>query len=265
MEKDSDKGLPFTTRKMLAFENGKAFSLSITLNGPTAGEVAVRGFTKEGFFNLKVPIVSAGVSQTNTLRIPDIPVFVSVVDSLGTMTQGQCFAALRLQIDGTNSYELCSGWVYKNKSLSYPSIQNAENIPGRGHFATIAPAGNPAVGAEVSFTLAAGYVYHILGFRVSLTAGPTIGTRRVKFGFTISGNDHYYMTSLVDQAATDIRQYYGNRRAGWTAVVGTTIGVELADELWAAGGDTFFTNTVNLKADDQFSAIELVVERFIFS
>ena len=260
---ENDGGLPFLTRKQLSFENGTAFSLSITMNGPAGATIAIRGFTKEGPFNLKVPIVTTGVSQTNTFRIPDVPIAISVVDNAGNLKQGMLFAELRLVINETPSYALCSGWVYKNKSLSYPAIQNAESIPDRGEFAEVASAAQPAAGAEISYTFDAGYTYRIIDFRADLQTAVAVANRRATFGITFAGNDHYIMQALVDQAASLTYKYRGSIKAGQSTIVGTDPLVEIPQECWTKGSEIFFTSTKNIQAADQWSVITLVVERFI--
>lgn len=262
---ENDGGVPFLTRKHLSFENGTAFSLSITMNGPAGGTVAIRGFTKEGPFNLKIPIVSTGVSQTNTFRIPDIPTMISVVDNAGNLKQGMLFAELRLVVNETASYALCSGWVYKNKSISYPAIQSAESIPDRGEFAEMAPGSAPAAGAQISFPLIAGYAYRITDFVVDLTTNATVANRRASFGFTAFGNDHYIMPSLIDQLASTHYYYYGGIKNATAALVGTAIHIEIPQELWVKNTDTFFSTVVNMQAGDQWGICTLVVERFITS
>lgn len=262
---DEINALPFLTRKMLSFENGTTFGLSLTYNGPSGGTIEIRGITKEGFFSYKIPITSNNVSTTVTFGLPDIPVFISVVDSAGNMRQGQTFVELRLTLNGTQSYALCSGWVYKYKSISYPAIQNAETIPGRGNFNTIAPGSDPAVGQNLSYTFPTGATYRILGFRLSMDTSATVSNRRVKVGITFAGNDHEYMFSQVDQAASLTRNYYGGIQVSQAAAIGSEIGMAIPQECWAKGGDTFFSNVTNLQAGDQVRSLELLVESFINS
>ena len=260
--KDGDK-YPFLTRKMLAFQEGAVFGLSITLNGPAGATVAIRGFTKEGPFNLKVPIVTNGTTQVNTFKIPDIPVMLAVVDNLGNLTQGHLYAEVRLTVNDVTQYALCSGWVYKSKSISYPITQAPEMVPGRGRFTTITPSAPPAAGADINFTPETGFTYHLIGFRATLTTSATVATRRVRFYCTLAGNEEMEMFSLVDQVASLDRYYWGSQQAASVAAINQDIIVQIPIDTWLNSGDNFRSKTLNLQAGDSWDQIELVVEQFI--
>ena len=262
--KDGDK-FPFLTRKMLAFEQATAFGLNLSLNGRLGQTVAIRGFTKEGTFNLKIPVVADGVPQTNTFKIPDIPIFISVVDALANASQGDCYVELRLTVNDVTAYALCSGWVYKNKSVSYPQTASPDSTPNRGRFSFETPPADPAVGTQFSYTLPTGWRYRIIDIVFALQTSATVANRRMMCGFTVSGNDHFYMYSQIDQVASLTRQYRGAIQKAQSAAIGTSIGFEIPQDLWITGGDVFFTNVQNLQAGDELMTLEILVEKFIIS
>lgn len=253
----------FLTRKQLAFENGTAFGLSVTIKGLAASDVEIRGFTKEGPFTFRNRIVTTGVAQTAVFRIPDIPTLISVVDLTGSQSQGDCYVDLNLTVNGTKSFALCSGWVYKTKSISYPATSNADYIPTRGKIVNISAPANPAAGAEFNFVLPSGYKYKILAVSCFLTTSAAVATRRAKFILTINGETQYYMFSLIDQVASLQRHYRGAIQASQTVVAGNKIGFQIPDEMWTDGGESFQSETEGIQAADQWSTLMLTVERFI--
>lgn len=260
--KDGEK-YPFLTRKMLAFEQGTTFGLNITSRSNLGAVIAIRGLTKEGPFNLEILYNSAGAVQTNNLRIPDIPIMISVVDKDGTLLQGMCFVELSLTINNTKSYALCSGWIYKNKSISYPQTESMDTIPGRGFFSLYQTTANPAAGANWDETLGQGIQYRILGFRAKLTTGADVANRRVMFYTTNGGLEQNDMFSLVDQPANTAYTYYASIQPAQTQVLGNRIIMSVPNELWLKGGHHFKSLVANLYPGDQWSDLEFLMEEFL--
>lgn len=263
MENDGDKGLPFPTRKMFSFQEGKTFGLRIKSQANIASTIYIRGMTKEGIFTYKHVTTNDGIVQTDNFRIPDVPIFVSVIDELGAYTQAKLYVELSLTINNDQLFALCAGWVYYQKSISYPAVSNPDKRPGQGQFRLYTNA-QPAAHTEHQWVVPDGQTCRIIGVQVNLVTDANVANRRVHLQCTSGGDYVFDLTTAIDQTASLTRKYWASAAPyGPGAVVNTSIYVPLPANVILMGSNTIETLCDNFQAGDRYSSMKIYVEQLI--
>src|SRR3990167_6441181 len=73
--------LPYLVREMLAFEKQTAFSLIAETRSTTETELEIRGATRQNQFTYKLTTLDDGSLKTDTFRITDIPLWITVKEN----------------------------------------------------------------------------------------------------------------------------------------------------------------------------------------
>lgn len=258
----NNQSLPFLTRKMLDFEHATVFSLRIRSKSLINQKVQIRGMTQEGVFTLSHTLITTGVEQTETFRIPNIPIMVCVTDEGNLITQGFAYITLDLLVNGDKLLELCSGLVYQSKSISWPITNTSDKRPDGGFLTTVTGT-NPAAGADIIETVPTNEIWKLKSIRVRFVTDANVANRRIQLFFNINGT--YVSTSFadVDQAASLARIYtfapYGVLPA---TSYSDKILVVIPDNIVMTGGSTIETLTTNKQATDNFDSPIVYVEKY---
>ncbi len=261
---DNDKGLPFVSRKMLSFENGVQFKLRLSVEAVdlTANELEIRGMTKEGMFIHRYITNNTGILSSGDFAIPDVPIFVSVIDRNGAFQQGQCTVTLQLMANGIPFYELCSGQVYRQKSISYPATNQNDLMPNRGFFPRERGA-NPAAGAECIFTVGTGRVKIVQCLYLTLTTSAAVANRRVHVIFRSEGDIIFQTFSDIDQTASTTKKYVVSAMHGLPdREDDNVILITIPENIVLTGDETIETLTTNLQAGDNWGVPIMLSEEF---
>lgn len=262
MEPDNFSPTPFITRKMLSFEHGIAFSLQLRSHGVTGTQIKIQGVTKEGPFTLTQTVSATGAEVSNTFRIPDIPIFLSVVDTDLSINQGQCFVRVSLLANGVEIRQLTTGYVYQFHSVAWPEYAAPDMVPNHGFFKTVSGA-DPAANVEATLSVASNELWRILKFTVTLVTDANAANRRVHFVIGSGATSSIDCFSTVDQTASLTRKY---SVAAYGAVPDETddddIIVAMPQDMWLVSGGTIATATVSRQATDNFGVISALVESF---
>lgn len=259
---DKDNGLPFLTRKQLTYQEGVTFALKIQSMSNAIVTLTIRVITKEGMSVFKHITTATGSVATNTFRISDIPILVSITDETGAFTQGGCYATLSLMQGSDKLYEMCSGFVYKLKSLSYPSNNGQDQVPGTGRLLTYTGT-DPAAGAEIQEAVPTGRLWKLRSIYFKLVTDANVANRRVHIQATYAGDTFLDVYTNIDQAAGTTKYYYfSNANVGTIAENANKILGGLPDNIWVSSDDVIVTSTLNKQAGDNFGAPILQVEEF---
>lgn len=258
--------LPFLTREMLRFGNKAKVELQIQAVSVDAGEVKIRGYNRSGFFEYSHSVTGGGTTSSETFAIPDLPIGLSVIDDGSWFVQGECYATVSLLINGEVVQDLCSGFVFYGKGISFPVANSIDTRPGGGQIVTISGT-NPAAGAEVSMSVPSGQIYRILAINFSLTTDANAANRRVHVQFQSETTgmtiDCYGDT---DQAASVSRTY---SCAAFGATPATTddndIIIPIPQDIYLPAGGDIKTATTNKQAGDDYGIPRVLVERFFSS
>lgn len=243
---------------MLAFEHQATLSLVIQSYASASGNIEIRGFTKEGPFTLQHVPTNDSLLKTESFGLADIPIMVTMSAPLATIPQGGIYASLSLAINGNIIQELCAGFIYPKRSVSWPSQSGGDQRLGGGAMNLIS-GGNPAPGAEVSITVAAGEMWKIRAGRFTLVTDANVANRRVHV--TFGGIVDCFAS--IDQVAGATRNY---SIAQYGAIPDeeddNDILISMPSDIWLPAGNTITTTITNRQAGDDFSGINFMLERF---
>lgn len=218
--------------------------------------------TREGVFTLRHTTASNGSISNQTFRLPDMPILISVVDEAEAITQGGVYVALSLLANNDRLYQLCSGFVYAQKGISYPTASNIDSIPGRGLFREFAGT-NPAAGDEIVETVPNGRLWHIIAIQFTLVAAVAAFSRRPHVFIIGSGGGEYDFFSSIDQITGETKTYTA---AAVGAVPDETdankIIIAIPNNLYLPENSMIRTRTTNIQAGDNYSAPNIMIEEF---
>ena len=262
MQDPTKQSLPFVLRDMLAFEHAQAFSLRILSQARVASTIVVRGMTREGVFSFSHASQGSTLESQQDFRIPDMPIFLNVIDLAASAIQGEIWAQVTLLVNGDPVYELCAGYLSNHKNLAWPPSNAIAQVPGRGLIRDFSGA-NPAAGAEVSDVVPDGQVWHVLAMSVTLVTSATAANRRVHFQFFGPVSIGIETFPTIDQtASTTIKYNVAKYGAITDETDGTQILVPLPHDLYLPPGGTIATATVNIQVGDNFGAPSYLIEQF---
>src|SRR3990167_8045681 len=226
MELKDRLAFPFANRDMLAFQHGAAFGLRIVSQSTSGAALIIRGMTSEGLFSFLHFPTDNSIIATSDFRISDVPIWVTVTDKDGSLVQGDIYVTLSVTINGDILYELCSGLVYRQKSISWPYNNSQDIRPGGGKI-TVKSSADPAANTEMTLTCPAGQIWRVLAFAATLVAD----------------------TNAADGHAVD----------GFGTVL---IRLPLASDVWLFPDDTITSATDNRQATDNWGVLTAQVEQF---
>ena len=256
-------GYPFVTRDMLSFQHGVAFSLRVSTQATVATTLTIRGLTREGVFTVRVATTSDGVLNIENFRIPDIPISVVVIDSSTSNLQGRVYAVVNLVANGDILQELCAGYVYGPKGISYPAGSSQDMRPNGG-FIDLKTSANPAAGAEITYSIAAGRSQLIKAIDFSITTDANVANRRVHIVFSMFSTRICEVFSDVDQAAGTTRVYSVMAMGDIPdRIDDNDIIIPMPANILLTGAATITTETTNIQVGDNISAANVLVEEWL--
>ena len=255
-------GLPFVTRQMLDFADGAAFSLRITIIADSADPVVIRGFSKTSTIHQVITPTSDGIKTVVRIGVDDIPIMIGIFDTDDLYRSGECWGSIALEIKEETIAELCSGFIAREKSISWPATNSQALIPNRGAIVTVASP-NPAAGAEASITVPAGEMWHILFGSVQLVTDANAANRLVHILFTTSDGVVANVWPNHLQVASQDRTY-SFAKFSFALAVGTSTGIKapLPHDIFLDQLSTIVTATENIQVGDDFGVMRFVVEKF---
>lgn len=254
--------LPFLTRKMLSFEHATAFALQVVSQASVSSTITIRGATREGVFTLSQTLAADGSQTTSTFRLPDIPIWISVIDTEGNSEQGDCFITVNLLINDDIAWCLVSGLVYAQKGITWPNNTMEDLKPGHGRIKVVLGS-DPAAGAEISETVPNGRAWKIHTLRLNLVTAVAAAARRVHVVITSAGLPILDVFSDIDQAASENRMYSVANFGGTDdSADDNDILIPFPKDLILPENTTITTQTTNLQAADNWAAPNLFIEEF---
>lgn len=253
--------LPFIVREMLRF--GKTANLSLRLTTQAIGTrtIIVRVLTRDGFSEFSQAYTGTGAAQSVNFALQDIPIFVSVVSETSTVNQGEIYCTLSLRFSDDIVYQLASGFVYRQRGISWPYTGNADIIPNRGGIRFV-QGSNAAAGSEVSDTVPSGQLWKILSVRFTLVTDANAANRRVHL---VTDNNSFPGVDVfgdVNQAANTTRNYtFYNIGSIPDRESDDDILVNLPADLYVLGSGSIITQTESLQAGDNFGVVTYCIEQ----
>jgi len=265
-----DLGLPFITRKQLAFEQGSTFSLvvDITLDSGSGTDFFIRGMTKEGPFTFRAKPATATNKQTFTFRIPDVPIFISLTREGTFQTTNLAWIVIKLSVNGDVGLILTQGYVDINLGLSWPNQQPIYPIIAKGQRQKKLIAA-PGAGNDLTQDVTAEEAWRLLGVHLKYTADATVATRRLNLILgELFGN---FATNFIIPTPGDIvasEAWDLNFYIGANSVVNSTSKNQTAalpDQIILQNGDFVKTSTTAIQAGDQIAYIYFILEKYFLT
>ena len=253
---------PFLTRKMLAFEQGAAFSLLVHVVAHDTEAWELRGFTKEGPFTFRFLPVGDASLETFIFNIPDTPIHLSLFPGIDANASAYCYGVVHLRVNASRTYLLAQGACSFLHGICWPEqpVGNPFQLEGT----IVAPAGAvPAAGAEATFTVPDNQVFEVLGVWIELTTSSTASDRTVAIIIEENSNLLSRNVAGTTQQASETQ--------GYSFVPDGVTGVIVADEsqeikirrgIILRPGSTLTTSTTNIQVADQFTALRILVRRW---
>lgn len=255
--------LPFLTREMLRYEEGSQLSLVVRHRSFVSLSFTVRGATRNGAFSFKVDATGNANEQTSIVGVDDIPIWVSITTSPTIVTRNSIYVTLGLGVNSDIAYHLCSGYIFDSKSLSWPSASIGDPQPSQYGFVTTIFDPAPAAGSNWSYSIPAYQMYKIRGISFTLTTSATVANRRVHINFNTPQGGDFKLISSVDHAASLARVYtiFPMSSPGVFSS-DNDIFIPMPDNLFLETDTTISSEVVNLQAGDQFSIVNIWVEKW---
>jgi hypothetical protein len=258
-------GVPFINRKMLAFEKGIVFKLKLQVQSDNTRKITIRGMTKEGVFSFKHTCLGTTQVETEYFGIPDVPIFVSVLDDQSLGVQGEITVTLSLVANDDIITELCSGLIYQTKNVSYPQQIQKDLVPNGGKICEI-DSTDPAAGAQATITVPVGEIWRILNGNIQFVTAAAVANRRLQIIFSDGAGPAIYTFSNTDQIISETKGYsiapYGVIQAETN---GNIILINIPKDIWIRGGGTISTAVTNMNAGDNLGVLTLLIEKFYIS
>ena len=263
MNNDNLNVLPFLQRFMLAFEHATRFGVRVTTYSTSAGELRIRGATRNGSIFLKHAVTTDSEGSQTDFELDDVPIFLTAFDELTQFSQGSLYVTVDLIANGDIIHRLLSGYVYFPHALSFPAINDVDIRPGEGKRSDEVTT-DPAAGSEIGFdNTGLGFKRFIAG-AFTLVTDSTAQNRRVHFVVFNQDLNIYDCYASIDQPASQTYKYV---LAPYPVVQSTInnniVQIPIPPNMIIHSGDTFGTSTLNLHSGDNFSAMEFRTEKFL--
>lgn len=263
MENNQDKALPFITRDMLHFSYASRIQLEVRYVARALGSINIVGATKEGTFNFKFTTALDLYGSQEWFNLPDIPIWVSVIDEGETFKEGEVWIKLSLRINDDLMMSYCSGYVHQFKSLSWPSTQMENPSPFKGTV-DVTSSADPAAGAQLTYTMDDGVAFKINAITFTLVTDATAANRIVHILFDPKQNGSFECISSVSQTASTTKKYHCIPIG--TAGVYTDdndIIIPIPADLILPGESKIQTTVTNMQAGDNLGVMTIHREAFI--
>lgn len=262
---DGPKPPQFLTRDQLSFQNGSAFQLYISSRSTSANIILIKGATKEGPFTFQHTTTSDGGEVTELFGIPDVPLWISVIDDLGNYSYGSLYIGVALAVNGDVLYQFLKGIVSSRQGLTWPYASIGPGSPKPARATTIVSA-DPAAGAELALTVTSGFYVEVLSVTFQLVTAAAAATRVVHLIFKKGAEVIYECIAGTSQIISLTRNYNAYAVSGSMILFDDNdIIIPIPAGLWLEPGNTIITETTALNASDNFGPMTLNLNKYIAS
>lgn len=248
---------------MFDFEHNTSFQIRIDSRSSVQGNTYLRVITKSGVSTFKYLTNGAYTTESFTFDIDDYPIAVSINDPEENFNQSRNYSVISLLMNGDKVQELAAGYVYQTKSLSWPNTNTADIVPGLGRL-TLQSLGDPAAGAEYSFTPGTDRWYKLLAAKLVLVTDATVANRNVHFVIGSTTTPYFNFIASANVPANTTRNFTVAPMGAFTSGSedNDTI-IPIPKDIWLDSNYKITTETTNLQAGDNFGAGVVWFEEFL--
>jgi len=190
---------------------------------------------------------------------------VSVNDNI--KQEGLVWASLGLQYRATGdpyfTAVLAEGYVKARRGIGYPGGRHEGFRDGPGYVRYVSGT-NPAIGSQATITVPAGRIWRVLSCRATLSTSASVANREVRFRQN-QGGGFVFIAPAVHTQPENTTYIYTWVSGGRTDQVMYNVNpVIVPDVVYLKGGDVVQTEVLNWQAGDDWSAIEMTVEEWLY-
>jgi hypothetical protein len=236
--------------------------LSVTIVADSADPIELRGFTQSGSIRRTITPAADGSQTTVTMNIDDFPIMLSLIDTDDLYLAGACWASISLMLNNQIIANLATGFIYREKGLTWPPVTHQDQIPGRGLIGHAASS-NPAAGVNASITVPAGELWRVLAGSVQLVTDSQAGDRHVKLVFSVSGGVTIRIFSNVAHGVSSTLNYhYAHFSPPTDEQEGDDVLAGIPQDLFLTPASTITTEVDGFQSGDNFSILTVQIEKF---
>lgn len=248
---------------MLQFEHGAEFELTGVVTSGTNRLVRISGFTKERPFTFQIQTGSGFKKNIIAFRIPEIPIAIIVSDDSTTLSQNSVYVELNLSVEGTSFIHLLKGYLGVNQSLGWPDSPAVAPLQTRGQ-ASIVASSDPAAGAEITQSIGASIWVLLKSLSFTLVTDGTQTDRRVALEILVANIRIALLPAPSIQAFSRSQAYtWADGASNIQDIDGLTQVSALPRDLLLGPGNIIRTVTTGLEPGDNFSAMNIYVQRYL--
>ena len=268
MADEKDLGLPFITRKQLAFEAGTSFSLivNITVPATAAANFAIRGMTKEGPFTYIAKTTASAGNQQFIFRIPDIPIFLTVTRPNVFVAINAAWVTVSLSINGDVGIVLISGYHNTNAGLSWPSQQPQDPLSVKGYRTIVNPA-NPGAGNNIYQSVPSNEAWELHAISFQFAADATVANRRVAL-YLGNTAGQYIMTIPTGGDIVASETWYISFEKGANNVVDTVgkrMTAAMPNDIILVTNEKIISEVTAIQAGDEITLTRFIVGKYFLT
>lgn len=255
--------MPFLSRKQLSFQEATGFELRVRSLSKASGNITIRGFTKEGIFKLSHSVTGSGVDHTETIKIPDIPIMLTITDDVPEFMFEQCYVDVSLLLNNTEVYHFTAGYVSGKRGISWPKSENTIPELTKGNIEMVYSA-DPAAGVELSLTVPAYENWKVRAISFNLVAAAVAASRIVHLVFETASYPMYNVIAGTAVTSGQTKRFSGIPHFNSLALADDNdIIIPLPGDLVLPGNAVIKTETTALNAGDNFDSMLVLVEKYI--
>lgn len=244
--------------RVLSTVAGQVVNLSLRYQG-------INGEIRPEFYTTSTTI-TAGVAFIKLIPGSEGYLLSATIEAPGSL-RGQVFVMLDLQRgqgsqDVTFGQQLIAGYPGSNCRIGFPQSPPITQLDGRGATRSISVI-NPAPGADFSQTVPVGADWIVRAVTFQLVSSATVAARQASLAILDAGGNTVLRSAAVGTQAASLTQLYSFFN-GATADIGVpVVNGGLPNEFHILGNWKIISNTANIQAADQLSAIFVCVEEFV--
>lgn len=252
---------PFLTRDMLKYGRTVEIGISVTTQNTIEIPLFVTVLTRSGYSTFKATGNGDGEPNTDIFKLDDIPIMVSLSVDSNDCLPGEFYASCELVIAGNILHTLCAGYVYFNKSVSYPTANTEPviNMSG-GTFTVTVP--DPAAGADLNYPIPSWMRYRIIAMSFDFTTSAAVASRYMKVSFATEDGMTVVATHNFVHLVGVARHYTVAHFGAYLAdAFGGYTMVNIPADLWLDTNGSIKTIIEAIQAGDQIANVRLLVQR----
>lgn len=264
MPPTKDLQLPFITRKMLDFGESANFTLIIDTMSASSytSSLNIQGMTKAGVFKYSCTIETGGALQTFSFKLPDIPIFLSIIEENPNIGPNNVWVIVKLGVNGDVGMILTQGYPSDRIGISWPIQQQVPALAENGAN-TLVTVAVPAAGAEWSVTIPANQKWEIRSIFFIFTASAVVASRRPGVEIKFPTNVYFSIPTVADVIIS--QAYTFNFYKGAISIndaTGFRQTAPLPEKIIVGASIVINSLTTNIQAGDQYSEIRMEVAIF---